>query len=221
MVKRNVEQEILQALDLFVSKDKKLPVTNDGKVNVSGLCKELGLKPSDVQHFHRKESVKLAVNAIAGEQKILPIGARAVSVAEDKVMRERIASVASQSKDLGQAAAEQAAVNTAMAETVRQLKQQGPPLRRLVQIRLSEPDLLCHHEEPVWVDGEIAGTVTSGMYGHRVNASLAMGYISQKEPISANLLASARIEVEIAKERVPATAQLGPWYDPKMTRVKS
>ncbi len=103
---------------------------------------------------------------------------------------------------------------------VRQLKEQGPPLRRLVQIKLSEPELLCHQEEPIWVDDKIAGTVTSGGYGHRIAASLAMGYITQNEPINANLLASAKIEVEVANERVPASAQLGPWYDPKMTRIK-
>ena len=124
MAKRNVEKEILEALDLFVSQDKRFPVTNDGKVNVSGLCKELGLKPSDVQHFHKKDSVKLAVNAIAGEQDILPIGARAISVAEDKAVRERIAKVTSRSKDLGQAAAEQSAAIGAMSETVRHLKEQ-------------------------------------------------------------------------------------------------
>ena len=57
-------------------------------------------------------------------QDILPIGARAVSVAEDKAVRERIAKVTSRSKDLGQAAAEQSAAIGAMSETVRHLKEQ-------------------------------------------------------------------------------------------------
>lgn len=104
---------------------------------------------------------------------------------------------------------------------VRALKEQGPPRRRLIQLQLNNPDLLCHHEEPIWVNNQIAGTVTSGMYGHRIDASLAMGYITLNEPITADFLESARIEVEIACERVPAAGRLGPWYDPKMTRVRS
>lgn len=106
-------------------------------------------------------------------------------------------------------------------DAVKKLKEQGPPKRRLVQLKLSDPNQLCHHEEPIWVDGKIAGTVTSGMFGHRIKSSLAMGYLTLDEPINADRLASARIEVEVACERVPAAAQLGPWYDPKMARVKS
>lgn len=59
--KRNVEADLLDRLDRFVADGHKIPATNDLKVNVSGLCRALGLPPSDVQHFHRKEELKLAV----------------------------------------------------------------------------------------------------------------------------------------------------------------
>ena len=36
---------------------------------------------------------------------------------------------------------------------------------------------LLYHEEPVWAGGRIVGSVTSGMYGHRVGAPLGMGYL--------------------------------------------
>jgi glycine cleavage system aminomethyltransferase T len=32
-------------------------------------------------------------------------------------------------------------------------------------------------DEPIWHDGKVVGWVTSGAYGHRVGASLALGYV--------------------------------------------
>jgi 4-methylaminobutanoate oxidase (formaldehyde-forming) len=59
------------------------------------------------------------------------------------------------------------------------------------------------------------------MYGHRVEASLGMGYVRLDEPVSAELLAARRFEVEVAGERIPAKLQLGPFYDPKMERIRA
>lgn len=106
-------------------------------------------------------------------------------------------------------------------DAVRKLKETAPLNRRLVQLRLDNPDKLCFHEEPIVVNDRIVGTVTSGMYGYRVDASLAMGYITLDEPVTNDLLSAAQVEVEVADERVSATARLGPWYDPKMERVKA
>jgi 4-methylaminobutanoate oxidase (formaldehyde-forming) len=98
---------------------------------------------------------------------------------------------------------------------------QGAPRRRLVQIRLEDPNALLYHEEPIMSDGRVVGSVTSGMYGHRVEASLGMGYVRLDEPVSAELLAAGRFEVEVAGERIPAKLQLGPFYDPKMERIRA
>ena len=99
-------------------------------------------------------------------------------------------------------------------------KAQGAPRRRLVQIRLEDPNALLYHEEPITSEGRVVGSVTSGMYGHRVEASLGMGYVRFDEPVSAELLAARRFEVEVAGERIPAKLQLGPFYDPKMERIR-
>lgn len=95
----------------------------------------------------------------------------------------------------------------------------SPPRRRLVQLRLADAHALLYHEEPIWVNGRICGSVTSGAYGHRLNASLGMGYI-QAPGIDAQWLAEQCIEVEVAGERVPAQAQLAPLYDPRNTRIR-
>jgi len=93
MSKRSVEADLLTRLDRFVAAGHRIPATNDHKVNVSGLCRALGLAPSDAQHFHRKEELKLAVNALAEDQGLAPIGAR-VLTQEDKLVQDRFAKLA-------------------------------------------------------------------------------------------------------------------------------
>lgn len=118
MSKRDVEADILGRLDAFVAGGGKLPGTNDGKVNIVGLCRELGLPASDAQHMHRKDAIKAAVSALAEEQGLLPVGARA-QTEEDKAVQARIARVASQAKDDAQAAVEQAAAASVLMEELR------------------------------------------------------------------------------------------------------
>ena len=105
-------------------------------------------------------------------------------------------------------------------EALLRQKAKGLPKKRLVQFRLRNTDRLLYKEEPVWIDGRRAGAITSGMYGHRIEASLGMGYVHASEPITAEWLAGRRVEVEIGSERYGADAQLSPFYDPKLERVK-
>lgn len=95
--------------------------------------------------------------------------------------------------------------------------------KRLVQVRLDTDGVgpLLYHEEPIIRDGSIIGSITSGAYGHRISASLGMGYIHSDEAIDKSYLASGGFEVEIACERFPVTLQLTPFFDPANARVKS
>jgi len=106
-------------------------------------------------------------------------------------------------------------------EALLQQKEAGPPARRLLQFKLHDGERLLYKEEPVWVNGKRAGYITSGMYGHRIEASLGMGYVRADTPITPEWIARQSFEIEIAWQRYPATAQLAPMYDPKNLRVKS
>ena len=103
-----------------------------------------------------------------------------------------------------------------------QNRAQGVPERRLVQVRLETngPGPFLFHEEPILKDGQIVGSITSGAYGHRLNASLGMGYISHPEGVTRDFVESGGFEVEIACERFPATVQFAPFLDPKGSRLK-
>lgn len=96
-----------------------------------------------------------------------------------------------------------------------------PPRQRLAQFRLQHDDALTYHNEPIWRDDELAGRVTSGMYGHTVGAPLAMGYVHNPSgEVDADFVLTGRYEIEVACERVAAEVSLRPWYDPASERVK-
>ena len=59
------------------------------------------------------------------------------------------------------------------------------------------------------------------MYGHRVGAPLGMGYLRHDGGVTQAWLDGWTLEVEVAWERVPAKAQLAPWYDPRNERIRS
>ena len=40
---------------------------------------------------------------------------------------------------------------------------------------------MIYHEEPIYRDGMIVGSTTSGAWGHRVNLSLGLGYVKNPE----------------------------------------
>ena len=49
-----------------------------------------------------------------------------------------------------------------------------------------------------------------------------MGYVSNKNGIAdKNFITDAQYEIEVAGDRIKATASLDPFYDPKSLRIKS
>ena len=95
-----------------------------------------------------------------------------------------------------------------------------PRRRRLLQFRLSDPKPLLYHEEPIWRDGQLVGRTTSGMYGHTLGGSIALGYVVSEDTVNSAYVEAGVWEIEIAGERVPALVSLKPMYDPHSTRIK-
>jgi 4-methylaminobutanoate oxidase (formaldehyde-forming) len=91
---------------------------------------------------------------------------------------------------------------------------------RLVQFKLTDPEPLLYHNEPVMRDGDVVGYLSSGVYGHHVGAAMGMGYVPCKGETVAELLASD-FEIDVMGTKVKAEASLKPFYDPKSERVKA
>ena len=68
---------------------------------------------------------------------------------------------------------------------------------------------------------QIVGSIKSGAWGHRLERSIGMGYVSEEAGVTKEWLASGEWEIEVACRRWPARVQLQPWYDPKNERIKS
>jgi heterotetrameric sarcosine oxidase gamma subunit len=95
--------------------------------------------------------------------------------------------------------------------------------KRMVAIALKErgeATPMMYHEEPVYRDGVIVGSTTSGAWGHRIGRSLALAYVKNPDGVSKEWFDSGTWEVELAWKRHVADVQLQPFYDPKGARIK-
>ena len=90
---------------------------------------------------------------------------------------------------------------------------------RMVQFRLTDPEPLLYHNEPIVRDGQIVGYLSSGAYGHHLGGAIGLGYVPCKGETAAEVLAS-NYEIDVMGTRVRAEASLKPMYDPKSERVK-
>jgi glycine cleavage system T protein len=103
-------------------------------------------------------------------------------------------------------------------EAVLKQKEAGPQTR-LLQFRLTDPEPLLYHAEPILRDGEVVGYLTSGNYGHTLGGAVGLGYVPCAGEKADQVLASS-FEIEVAGTRVKAEASLKPLYDPKSERAK-
>ncbi len=94
-------------------------------------------------------------------------------------------------------------------------KAAGPP-KRLRCLVLDDPRSVCLGNEPVRIDGQVAGRVTSGGYGFAVERSIAYAYLP---PDRAAI--GTRGEVEVFGEWVGFEVAREPMYDPSGERLRS
>ncbi|WP_432477308.1 FAD-dependent oxidoreductase [Nocardioides sp. GXQ0305] len=104
-------------------------------------------------------------------------------------------------------------------EALLKQKESGPPARRLVNVLLDSPDHDLVGDEPVYWDGEPAGHVRSGGFGHTLGAACGIASVSRDAGFTAADLAAGSFEVDVAGTRVPATASLRPFLDPERARI--
>jgi len=92
----------------------------------------------------------------------------------------------------------------------------GRPLEStLACLVLRDPRSVVLGEEPVRVDGRIAGRVTSGGYGYTVARSIAYAYLSEADAVPGR-----QVEVEIFGDWVRGEVAEAPVFDPKGERVR-
>ena len=103
-------------------------------------------------------------------------------------------------------------------------KEQNVRTKRMVTLALeddSDAAPMMYHEEPIYRDGIIVGSTTSGAWGHRVGKSLGMGYTHCEQGVTKDWIEQGKWEVEIAWKRYPAKVQFAPFYDPKSEKIRT
>ena len=105
------------------------------------------------------------------------------------------------------------------------VKQKASPVqpKRFVCLALednSKSAPMIYHEEPIYRNGVIVGSTTSGAWGHRVDLSLGLGYVKNDAGVTKDWLETGRWEIELAWKRYPAKVQFQSFYDPKGERIK-
>ncbi len=93
--------------------------------------------------------------------------------------------------------------------------------KRLVQFLINDPEPQLYHHEPILMNGDLVGYLTSGNYGHTLGGSVGLGYVKLNDKIDKALVESANWKIDIAGTQYDATASLGALYDPKAERMRS
>ncbi|MBC17286.1 MAG: hypothetical protein CL942_09585 [Desulfovibrio sp.] len=146
---KNITPEILAKLEPYLEqldaswesqseglRQPTLPITVDGKVNVRGIAKAIGLRQSQEQHFFRKPELASPINALAQVQGVKPIGSRLLADQHDKSAADRLARTATEKNDLARALAEKEAEieflreeNTMLLSQLAQIESTGTAIR--------------------------------------------------------------------------------------------
>ena len=101
-------------------------------------------------------------------------------------------------------------------------KAAGPLTRRLVSLRVLDPEPLLFHAEVVWRDDRAVGYVRAGSYGHTLGGAVGLAMVDAGgAPVDAAYLTTGTWTIDIAGTRYPIAVSLRPPYDPDGARVKA
>jgi heterotetrameric sarcosine oxidase gamma subunit len=97
----------------------------------------------------------------------------------------------------------------------------GPAGRRLVSLKLVEPDAVLWHGESVLRDGARVGHVTSGAFGFTLGSSVGIAWVHEDGGVDDEWLGTGEWAVEIRDRVASAIVHARPFYDPSGARLRS
>jgi sarcosine dehydrogenase len=95
-----------------------------------------------------------------------------------------------------------------------------PLQKMLVGVTCADRSTVLIGRETILRDGEPVGYLTSGGYGHTIDAPIGMGYVRRAAGVDADWLAAGAYELVVAEDRRPARLWLKPPYDPEGIRIR-
>ncbi len=100
-------------------------------------------------------------------------------------------------------------------EALLKQKEEGLP-SKMVFMTVEADDADAYGDEAIWSGGQVVGRVTSGGYGHRVDKSIAFGFVKPEYAKPGTAL-----EIEILNDRRKATVLEAPVYDPMNEKLRA
>ncbi len=88
--------------------------------------------------------------------------------------------------------------------------------RKLCCLSLADPTAIAIGNEPLRSEDAVVGWVTSGGFGYSVRKSIAYAYL----PLACSAVGTV-LDVEILGERIPATVEREPLWDPRGERIRA
>ncbi|MGQ0663016.1 MAG: GcvT family protein [Pseudomonadota bacterium] len=89
------------------------------------------------------------------------------------------------------------------------------PRRKLACMTLERADAVVLGREPILLDGQVLGYVTSANYGYSLGKFIAYGYLPAERASQGQ-----RVEIEYFGERLPGVVARSPLFDPKGSRLR-
>jgi 4-methylaminobutanoate oxidase (formaldehyde-forming) len=106
-------------------------------------------------------------------------------------------------------------------QAVLEKKAEGPLKRRIVQLKVNDPEPLMFHAEVIRRDGKPKGYIRAASYGFTVGGAVGLAMIEGgDEVVDQAYLDKGTWEVEIAGKLYPASLSIRPLYDPTSQRTK-
>jgi 4-methylaminobutanoate oxidase (formaldehyde-forming) len=96
----------------------------------------------------------------------------------------------------------------------------GPLRKRLCGFIVEDPEIILLGRETIYRNGERAGWLTSGGFGHTIGRPIGYGYIRHPDGVDDAYLTTGTYELDIATDRIPCRLQRTAPYDPALARVK-
>ncbi|QRM56529.1 FAD-dependent oxidoreductase [Sinorhizobium sp. BG8] len=93
--------------------------------------------------------------------------------------------------------------------------------KMLVCLVPDDPSVVLLGRETIYRNGQRAGWLTSGGFGHTLGKAIGYGYLRNKAGVDSAYALSGSYELEVATRRVACSIHLKPLYDPEMRRVRS
>ncbi len=105
-------------------------------------------------------------------------------------------------------------------DALAKIKAAGVPKTRMLHFLLNDPEPLLYGNELIFLNGEEVGYLRIGAYGHTLGGAVGIGFTEMDEPLTADIFNAGEWAIDVAGDRIKATASLRPLFDPEMVKIR-